>query len=595
MTNYYNEQLIHEIENKIDIIELISETVTLNRKGNRYWGLCPFHQEKTPSFSVTRDKQMFYCFGCHTGGNIFSFVMKKDNVDFKEAVQILAAKAGIRIISSDSDNKNLDRRKQIIQVNNAALTFYRQQLSAYTGHMARNYLEKREISSESIDIFKLGYATQNWDNLKEYLLQKGFSLDSIKDSGLIKRSDKNDSYYDLFRERIIFPICQYNGDVIGFGGRATGKNIAKYINSPETSIFAKRRNLYGIVQAASSIRDSNEAILVEGYIDCIKLHQAGIKNVIASLGTAFTEEQAKLLHRYTENVLIIYDGDEAGQRETLRAIDILEKAGVRTNIVSLPGDKDPDEFVDLNGKKGFLQYIKNNKVSTIEFKLNRYLNSITELNLESKVEITNALRNDINALKSTVEREYYIRLLAQRLGLEEDVIRRDIKLKAENILNRDQKRNKIETIRDNYKYGKYKLQEKILAAMLIDEQSFLLIKDSIGIKFFSNSQYKEMINMFDQINENYDQKLSVLTRNIVGTELEVLLAKTFLLIEDEEVASEIEIKEFIHRVKKLKAEAMWKNMLDKVNVLEETGDFNAVLTFILKLDRYVNMTREGGI
>jgi len=313
-----DDQKIRQIQSQLDIVELISESVQLSRKGNNYWGLCPFHGEKTASFSVSRDKQMFYCFGCHIGGNIFTFLMKRDGLEFREALEILAAKAGVDI-SRPRDRGRIDQQKAIISINNAAAQFYHQKLLSAQGDDARSYLSKRGITQQTIETYRLGYAEDNWQELTNYLLGRGFNAEAIKSSGLVKRSDNQSRFYDLFRHRIIFPIMLYNQDVIGFGGRSLGDAMPKYLNTPETELFSKRKNLYGLAQAREAIRQNNNAFLVEGYMDCIKLQQTGIMNVVASLGTALTEEQARLLHRYTEKVTILYDGDEAGQNATLRA------------------------------------------------------------------------------------------------------------------------------------------------------------------------------------------------------------------------------------------------------------------------------------
>lgn len=590
MTTYDN-RVSQEISERLDIVDIVGETVKLSRKGNRYWGLCPFHAEKTPSFSVTPERNMFYCFGCHAGGDIFSFVMKRDGLNFREALEMLAARAGVKLVSN-SGSREQEQNKKIIEVNQAAAEFYHQLLLSQQGEGARKYLENRGIKAETIIAYKLGYAPKQWNTLEEYLLQKGFSQEYVKLSGLIKRNENRNSYYDLFRKRLMFPIFQYNGDILGFGGRVLDDTLPKYINTPETELYSKRQVLYGLYQARQAIRSTNEAMLLEGYMDCIKLQQAGINNCVASLGTALTSEQARLLCRYTENVLILYDGDEAGQRETLRAIDILAEEALKIRVVTLPEGQDPDDFLEINGKEEFLQYIQNNKLSYIEFKMNRYLKEEKLLNLEAKVRIVNALKNDINNLKSPIEKDYYVKILAQKLLMEPNLIYRELKVahRRQNPMDR----NKTEISRDNIQYGNYSKDEKILAAMLKDEKTFAVIKNSLGLNFLVRSEYKDILNIYDQLQGNQEEKLMQLSKIMQQEGMAETYARIIFLIEELNI-EEATVKEFIHRVQTLKMEARWQKIYQYINFLKVEGDFELLLKFVLNLDSFLNETREGGI
>lgn len=588
MARYYDEQVVQEIQDRLDIVDIVSETVNLSRKGNRYWGLCPFHQEKTPSFSVTPDKNMFYCFGCHAGGDIFSFVMKRDGLDFKEALELLAARAGIELIDANRNNKQVDRRKKVIEVNTAAAKFYHQYLVKSNYSTALNYLKERGVKTETIEEFNLGYAPDSWTMLQEYLFKKGYSQEFMKLSGLIKRSDRQNSFFDLLRNRIIFPIHSSRGDIIGFGGRVMGDSLPKYLNTPETEVYSKRKNLYGLFQARDTIRLMNEVILVEGYMDCIKLHQGDIKNCVASLGTAFTSEQALLLQRYTEKVVILYDGDEAGQRETVRAIDIMAQYGLKIDVVTLPGGKDPDDCMETYGKEEFLKYIQNNKISYIEFKINRYINAEKVLNLESKSKIITWLKKDINKLGSEIEKDYFIKLLARKLRLEENVVYREFATGINSI-----KGNKSRTNRDNIRYGNYSIEEKILAAMLFSEDIFLKIKNSIGVQFFSKQEYRELIEIYQQMEGTDTLKLGKMQKAAGERGIDAVLARIMVVNEDTPL-QQIEIERFIKRVKKLREEANWQKIYRSLDKLQEEGNFINLLNFILNLDTF-NHTQEGGI
>lgn len=591
MTAFYDDQLLMEIQSRLDIVDIVSETVKLNRKGNRYWGLCPFHEEKTGSFSVTPDKNMFYCFGCHAGGDMFSFIMKRDGTDFKETVEMLAAKAGIEIVKSVS-KKEIDHRKRIFEINKAAAEFYYKTIISQSGALGHEYLNKRGITDSTIAKYQLGWAPDKWNILEEYLLQKGFSQEYLKLSGLIKRSDRQQRFYDLFRKRIIFPIYQYNGDIIGFGGRVLDESLPKYLNTPETEIFSKRNNLYGLFQAREAIRLKNEAIIVEGYMDCLKLQQADIKHAVASLGTALTREQAMLLRRYTEKVTMIYDSDEAGQRETLRAIEILAGEGLKVSVVTLPGAKDPDEYLELCGKEEFLYYIQNNKLSDIEYKINRFLQEQKLLNLEAKIRTINLVKDDIGQLNNELEKDYYVKYLAKKLMIEENLINRELK-------NQDKyktgiKRNNSKITRDNIKYGNYGVQDKILAAMLSRREVFNRIKNTIGLDFFANRDYRTLANTYDKLQGSETDGLNKLGLIAAEQGLGPTLARIMFLVEDDIKMETIELEEFIRKVKVLKRKSQWQRIYTDLNSLENEGDFNSLLRFIINLDQFLNHTREGG-
>jgi len=588
----FDDRNIQEISARLDIVDIVGETVKLTRKGNRYWGLCPFHAEKTPSFSVTPDRNMFYCFGCHAGGDIFSFVMKRDSLDFREALEMLAERAGVKLASTSGSKRELDQRKKVIEINWAAAEFYHRLLLSSEGKPACEYLFKRGINRETMDAYKLGYAPAEWNALEEYLLKKGFPEDQVKSSGLIKRNENKNSFYDLFRNRLMFPIFHYNGDIVGFGGRVLDDSLPKYINTPETDIYSKRKVLYGLFQAREAIRTANQALLLEGYMDCIKLQQTGVNNCTASLGTALTRDQASMLCRYTENVVILYDGDEAGQRETLRAADILTQEGLKVQVVTLPGGKDPDEFIEANGKEEFLQYIQNNMISHIEFKINRYLQAEKTLNLEAKVKIIKALKDDINRKTSEIEKDYYVKILAQKLMLEANLINRELRVidSRSNLVNR----NKTQISRDNIQYGNYSKDEKILAAMLKNPEVFARIKASLGLGFFARPEYAAMVNGYDSLEGSGEQKLKQLGELMNQKGLAASYARIIFLMEELNM-DETHINEFIRQVRAKRIEARWQRIYQQIIFLRSEGDFNHLLKFILNLDSFLNKTREGGI
>ena len=349
----YSDDIIEEVRMKNDIVDVISQYVKLTRKGSSYFGLCPFHNEKTPSFSVTPSKQMYYCFGCGAGGNVYNFIMEYENYSFGEALSHLAGRAGVelpKIEYSREAREKAEQRAALLEINKLAAQYFYYQLRRESGKTAYGYLLGRGLSEETIRKFGLGYSDKYSDDLYKYLKSKGYSDDLLRESGLFN-VDERRGMYDKFWNRVIFPIMDVNNRVIGFGGRVMGDGKPKYLNSPETKIFDKSRNLYGLNVARTTRK--NYLILCEGYMDVIAMHQAGFTNAVASLGTALTSGHASLVKRYTKEVLLLYDSDGAGVRAALRAIPILREAGVTSRVVSLKPWKDPDEFIKNEGAEAF--------------------------------------------------------------------------------------------------------------------------------------------------------------------------------------------------------------------------------------------------
>ena len=350
---YYSDEIIEEVRSRNDIVDVISGYVKLQRKGSSYFGLCPFHNEKSPSFSVSPGKQMYYCFGCGAGGNVFTFLMEYENFTFVEAVKHLADRAGVKLPEAEYSKEArqaADLRSRLLEVQKKAAAFYYYQLRQESGQQAMEYLTGRELSEETMRKFGLGYSPKFSGGLYRYLKEKGYSDSLLKESGLFN-IDERRGMQDKFWNRVMFPIMDVNNRVIGFGGRVMGDAKPKYLNSPETNIFDKSRNLYGLNAARTSRKPY--LIICEGYMDVISMHQAGFTNAVASLGTALTSGHASLMSRYTKEVLLTYDSDEAGQRAALRGIPILRAAGITPRVVNLSPYKDPDEFIKAQGREAF--------------------------------------------------------------------------------------------------------------------------------------------------------------------------------------------------------------------------------------------------
>ena len=355
----YSEDLIEEIRMKNDIVDVISGYVKLQRKGSSYFGLCPFHNEKSPSFSVSPAKQMYYCFGCGAGGNVFTFLMDYENFSFVEALKFLADRAGVALPEMEYSKEakaRADRKTQLLEINKLAAQYFYVQLKSEQGKTAHAYLTGRQLSEETIKAFGLGYSSKYSDDLFRYLRKRGYTEDLIRQAGLINTDEKN-GVYDKFWNRVMFPIMDVNNRVIGFGGRVMGDAKPKYLNSPETEIFDKSRNLYGLNRARTSRKPY--FLVCEGYMDVIALHQAGFTNAVASLGTALTTGHAALIKRYVQEVYLTYDSDEAGTRAALRAVPILKEAGITAKVIRMDPYKDPDEFIKNLGAEEFERRIGN--------------------------------------------------------------------------------------------------------------------------------------------------------------------------------------------------------------------------------------------
>lgn len=593
MGAYYDDNILAEISNRLDILDVVAESVKLSRKGDRYWGLCPFHTEKTPSFSVSPGKNMFYCFGCHSGGSLFTYIMKRDGLDFREAVQKLADRAGIQLHSPQA-RQGVDRFKRVVEVNKAAAVLFRQCLGEdHSAAKARDYLVKRCLHEEIIERFQIGYAPKEWSKVSNLLLNKGFDQEWIKESGLIKRNKNGDSYYDLFRDRIIFPILDYQGNIVGFGGRAMEDAVPKYLNTPETEVYIKRHHLYGLYQARETIRKYNEVILVEGYMDCLKLHQHGINQAVASMGTAVTREQALLLRRYAENVMVLYDGDEAGQRETLRAVDLLSEQDFNVDVLTLPAGQDPDDFLDQHGKEEFLQYIQNNRVSYIEFKMKRYIAAENNLNLQAKIRVVNGVKNDISRLQSTILRDNYIKMLSRLLKIEENLILKEID--SNSGYKNPPLKNKSLVNRDNIQYGNYSLEEKILAAMLHNREIAETIAAQIGVECFTSRHYNRLAAICYEIGGTMASHYLEWQQAVQDEELESILARLDTKWDEGIRIDDAELWYFIRSVERQRKKAPWRKLHQRLEHLRAEGDFHTVLRLILDLDTFLHHSREGGI
>lgn len=421
--------IIEEIKSRCDIVDIISDYMHLEKSGSNYTGLCPFHSEKTGSFMVSKSKQIYKCFGCNAGGDVISFVMRWENVDFMEAVKILARKCGITLDRniSEEEKKKIQEINKFREIHTEAARFYFANLLR-TKNPGYEYLRKRGLSDKIIKKFGLGYSPNSWNSLMNYLLSKGYDKTDLVKCGLITHKTESNKYFDRFRNRVMFPIFNYNGKVIGFGGRVLDDSLPKYLNSPETLVFNKRMNLYGLNISKKGIKDDT-LILVEGYMDLISLYQNNIENVVATLGTALTIEQAKLIRRFAKNVIISYDSDQAGQNATLRAIDILLKADIKVKILNLKDCKDPDDFIKKYGFDGYKKAIEESDYY-IKFKIDLLKNKYNLKNDTQKMNFVEESTLMLKKLKSPIEKDLYAKYLSDLTNISVDSIRASIGIKV---------------------------------------------------------------------------------------------------------------------------------------------------------------------
>lgn len=422
---YYSEDLVEEVRLKNDIVDVISGYVRLRRQGSRYFGLCPFHSEKSTSFSVSADRQMYYCFGCHAGGNVFTFLMEYENFTFPEAMKHLADRCGMALPEmeySKEARRQADQKSRLLEIHKKAARFFYYQLKQESGRDAYAYLRSRALSEDTIRRFGLGYSSKYNGQLYSYLKKEGYPDELLKDSGLITMDEKRGAY-DKFWNRVMFPIMDGNNRVIGFGGRVMGDGKPKYLNSPETKIFDKSRNLYGL-NFARSARKSN-MIICEGYMDVIALHQAGFNQAVASLGTALTAQQSLLLKRYTQEVLLTYDSDEAGTKAALRAIPILKEAGLSVRVLNLKPYKDPDEFIKALGTEAFQERIEKAQSSFL-FEIEVLERNFNLKDPAGKTAFFDQMARKLLGFSDELERNNYIETLSEQYHISYETLRKKV-------------------------------------------------------------------------------------------------------------------------------------------------------------------------
>ena len=505
----YSEELIEEIRNSNDIVDVISQYVILKRSGRNFFGLCPFHKEKSPSFSVSPDKQIFHCFGCGVGGNVIHFISKIENLDFRESLELLANRANITLPTLDSsyqDNKKAILKSKVYEINEIAAKFYHENLYKPTSKEAQEYIKKRKLDNKTLKSFLIGYSGI-FDELYRMLKQKGFSEEEILASSLVNKTE-NGKYIDRFRRRLMIPIQDTTGRFIAFGGRVLDDSKPKYINSPENIVYSKGRNLFGLNNNKKG--DTKRIIIVEGYMDAISLYQRGITNVVASLGTALTEQQGRLLRKNSEQVIIGYDADGAGQAATLRGLEILQNMGCDIRVLQIYGAKDPDEFIIKYGPERFQKCV-DNAISLVEFKVKILKQNLNLENVNDKIKFLNEVAKILSKVDNNMEKEIYVERIAKEYNVSKEAIYAEInKLTYRN--NNDRKileRIPIKSLiknKENEKIDESIIKrEKMVIYILLNypKESYSAIKDIITPEDMKSAMNKEILSkIYEQYSKN---------------------------------------------------------------------------------------------
>ena len=611
MKGFIPEEVIDQVRERHDILDIASEHVHLKKKGRNYFGLCPFHSERTPSFSVDPEKQIFHCFGCGAGGDVYTLLMELENLTFGEAVRELADRAGIMIPDHDEptiDSAEVQRKNKMYRAMSLAAKFYQYVLtgSAY-GKRARDYLSQRMFTHATQEVFQLGFAPESWDIIMRFLKKRGFDETLLAEVGLLSARQNKKGHFDRFRNRIMFPIADTQGRVIGFGGRILGEGNPKYLNSPETPLFDKSKLLYNIHRARKEIRRQQEAILFEGYVDVITAWQAGIHNSVASLGTSLTNEQARLLRRNTDKVIICYDADGAGEEAALRGLDVLKNQGCSVKVAQMPKDLDPDDYIRKHGGEAFRENIIAAALPLTAYKLQQLEKGVNLDDEDEKMKLVRRALDVITDLPAAVERDHYMRQLSQRLDLSFEAI----KAEQRQLFYR---RKKIENQRDkpsdewhNSKMPKHMVGEQslqpafhnaerqLVARMMRDPQLAKRVKTEIGSSFNVDQYAAIAAYIYAYYAEGNPADTGKFVRYLPDESLKKV-ASALAMIDLSQEVSEDEIEDYINQIRTYPLQLQIEEKKRQVRLAEQAGNGTEAVKLaqqLLQLKQQVTLRKEG--
>ncbi|MBN2325281.1 MAG: DNA primase [Spirochaetes bacterium] len=485
-----SESTINRIRESVDIAGVIGEYVPLKKVGQSYKGLCPFHSEKTPSFIVNPKKGIFHCFGCGIGGNVFTFLMRFKGISFPDAVRMLGEKAGIRVEQARVDDREQRKREALYKVNEIAVSFFQKALFSEGGASAREYLKGRKIDKETAIHYKLGYAPSAWDSLLLHLDSKGYGHSLLEESGLVLKKKKGVGYYDRFRNRIMFPIQDSIGRYVGFGARILeGEEGPKYVNTNENELFHKGKNLFGFYHAEEWVRKEDAVFIVEGYFDVIRVCREGIRNTVAPLGTALTEDQVALLSRYTRNVYLAFDPDEAGKKAALRSIGLLNGRGIDPVILRFPSETDPGDFFDKYDRKDFDRLLED-AVPGVEYIVSSHIDVKKKYTANEKIVILQRLAEFYNGMESTILQDDLIRRISSALDTDEYILRNEI----EKLTGTSKRTQKIPSFTENKRHARVTTEFNLLLFILSNPEHFSIVESRVDESYFQGRWTKQLYN-----------------------------------------------------------------------------------------------------
>lgn len=579
MSGLIPEEKIAEIKESSNIRELIADYVSLKKMGRNYQGLCPFHSEKLPSFTVSEEKQIFHCFGCGVGGNIFHFLMKLNNLSFPEAVREVAKKYGIPLPEkkvSPKEKREQSYREKLFELNQITANFYHGQLKGKGGAAGWDYLRKREIPEEIIDEFLLGYGGTGGEELVNFLKKEGIPLNLAETNGLIAKRGQR-GFYDIFRKRIIFPIIDQNGKVLGFGGRVIGDTLPKYLNSPDSVIYSKRQSMYGLNIAGNFIRRENMALVVEGYFDLLALAKFGIKNVVATLGTALTHGNSgspghiNILSRYSKNIITIFDGDKAGMQAVKRSLPLFLDEGISPKALILPYDTDPDQYIhQVKGNK-FREEVKQ-AVPMIDFLIEDALKTQCSSSIEGKLKITEEIVPILRKIKNDIERDYYIEKISGRLGVKETRIR---SLTKESSRTHKQVDGGVQIKLAN----RNRAEKFLVQLMLLHDQTVPVINESLILQDFVDQELQKLGIFLIQVYNRQGKIDPFRDSNLLNDEnLRNLLSELSLMEEGSIINVDKILKDCIQKIKLDKIRREKEKINSEIKIIQESKGGNATLS-----------------
>ena len=587
-----SEEILEKIKSQNDIVDVISERVRLKKAGRNFTGLCPFHNEKTPSFSVSQEKQIYKCFGCGEAGNVISFVMKDKNLPFIEAVKYLANRANIPLKLGNGEQSQSNRKKELLyKVNVEAAKFFFSNLM--NNQNAKEYFLNRGIKEETIKKFGLGYANDSWNSLMFYLRKKGINDGLLEEAGLISVNKEKGRKYDRFRNRVMFPVFDYQGKVIGFGGRVLDDSKPKYLNSPETLVFQKGTNLYGLNFALKHNMKERYFIIVEGYMDLITLHQYGITNVVASLGTALTINQARLLKRYADKVVISYDADMAGQMATMRGLEILRTAGFDVRVLSIPQGKDPDEFVRSNGKEAFLKLI-NSAEPLIDYRLKKAEEGIDFKNSQSSILYAKKVMNILSDL-DPLEKDVYIKKASENTGIKEQILYDMLSKRINDNNDGNNVNNKGENGTKLYIEPAFLKAERALLKLILENNDYLdFIEEKLDENDLVLPEHKLIFTIIKRAKgENKDNVISFVESQLNNAESikEFIKIKDINLFYVEDTKRLIE--DYINEITNYKLKQRIEELKKQQKILENQGKIEESISLAIELAKISKTLKRG--